>query len=90
MLSEKKSAVVNPTPEEIANARNSVVLTQTEAARLIHAALISWQQWEAGARKMHPAFWELFKVKIDALRANIPNNARTLAPYKKHRTKKET
>ncbi|HAZ61178.1 MAG TPA: transcriptional regulator [Gammaproteobacteria bacterium] len=23
-----------------------------------------WQQWEAGDRRMHPAMWELFQIKI--------------------------
>jgi len=30
---------------------------------LVHVALRTWQQWEAGDRRMHPAFWELFRIK---------------------------
>lgn len=53
----------NPTPDEIRAARKAAGLTQTEAARLVFASLISWQKWEAGDRRMHPAFWELFRRK---------------------------
>lgn len=59
----------NPKPAEIVAAREAAGLTQTQAAALVHSALRSWQQWEAPAgtptaRQMHPAFWELFRVKI--------------------------
>lgn len=59
----------NPTTSEIRQARESAGLSQTEAARLVHSALRTWQQWEAepgsaSHRKMHPAFWELFELKI--------------------------
>ena len=74
---------LNPTPEEIARTRKGAGLTQTEAARMVHAALVSWQQWEAGTRKMHPAFWELFQVKVDALSTTAPENAPPNAPEEK-------
>lgn len=60
----KKSPARNPTPDEIRAARERAGLTQTEAARLIHCGLRSWQQWELGERRMHPAMWELFKLKM--------------------------
>jgi DNA-binding transcriptional regulator YiaG len=53
-----------PRPAEILAARAAASLTQTEAAKLVHSALISWQQWEAGTRRMHPATWELFWRKV--------------------------
>lgn len=58
----------NPAPAEVRAARERAGLTQTEAARLVHTSLRSWQQWEAeagttGHRSMHPAFWELFQIK---------------------------
>jgi DNA (cytosine-5)-methyltransferase 1 len=55
-----------PTPANIRAAREAAGLTQTQAAALIHSALRSWQQWEAGDRSMHPAFWELFSIKAKA------------------------
>ncbi len=30
---------------------------------MVHSTCRVWQQWEAGDRKMHPAFWELFRIK---------------------------
>jgi putative transcriptional regulator len=54
----------NPSPKEIITARQAAQLTQTEAGQLIHASLTAWQKWEAGERHMHPAFWELFKIKL--------------------------
>lgn len=53
----------NPTPEAIRAARHAAGLTQTQAAALIYCALRGWQDWEAGKRAMHPAFFELFLLK---------------------------
>jgi DNA (cytosine-5)-methyltransferase 1 len=58
-----RSKARNPTPAEIRAAREEAGLTLAAAAALVHSALRSWQQWEAGERKMHPAFWELFTIK---------------------------
>lgn len=62
------SAARNPTPAEIRAAREAAGLTQAQAAELVHTHLNSWQQWEADVgtpahRRMHPAFWELFRLK---------------------------
>lgn len=53
----------SPTPQEVKELRESLKLTQTQAAEVIYCSLRGWQQWEEGVRKMHPAFWELFKIK---------------------------
>lgn len=53
----------NPTPETIRALRERHNLTQTQAAGLVHTTVRVWQQWEAGDRSMHPAFWELFRLK---------------------------
>lgn len=58
----------NPTPEEVRAAREVAGLSQTAAAALVHTSCRTWQQWEAaegtpGHRRMHPAFWELFRIK---------------------------
>ena len=60
----------NPTPAQIRAARESAMLTQTEAAQLVHSSRSSWAQWEAGEdrsthRAMHPAMWELFLIKTN-------------------------
>ncbi|AXM15598.1 XRE family transcriptional regulator [Xanthomonas oryzae pv. oryzae] len=51
---------------EISRARGAAGLTQTEAAALVHSNIRSWQKWELGERRMHPAFWELFRLKLAA------------------------
>lgn len=53
----------NPTPAEVRAAREAAGLSQTVAADLVHTTCRTWQQWEAGDRRMHPAFWELFNLK---------------------------
>lgn len=50
-------------PTEIRAAREALALTQTAAAALVHSLLRTWQQWEAGDRRMHPGLWELFRLK---------------------------
>lgn len=58
------SPASNPAPEEVRAAREAAGLTQTAAAGLLHTTCRVWQQWEIGDRRMHPAFWELFRIKI--------------------------
>jgi len=53
----------NPRPEDIRAARAAFGHTQTQAARSIYCTLRAWQQWEAGDRRMHPAMFELYKIK---------------------------
>lgn len=50
-----------PDPADIRAAREAAGLSQTAAADLVHSKLRTWQQWEAGDRKMHPGLWELFR-----------------------------
>lgn len=52
-----------PTADEIKQARKTARLTQKQAAEKIHVNLITWQRYELGTREMHPAFFELFKIK---------------------------
>ena len=57
----------NPTPAEIMQAREASGLSQAKAGSLVYAGLRSWQHWEGGTRRMHPAFWELFRRKVAGL-----------------------
>ena len=59
-----RTAASTPTPSDVIEARMAARLTQTEAARVIHCSLRAWQQWEAGDRRMHPAFFELWNLKL--------------------------
>jgi DNA-binding transcriptional regulator YiaG len=53
----------SPSPDAIKAARKAAGLSQSSAAALIYCTLRGWQEWEAGNRKMHPAFWELWQIK---------------------------
>lgn len=55
---------MSPTKETILATRNAAGLSQTAAAALVYTTLSGWQRWEYGQRAMHPAFWELFLIKL--------------------------
>lgn len=59
-----------PKPAAIRRARRVAGLTQTQAAELVHTTCRVWQQWEAGDYKMHPAFFELFMIKLNLKRSS--------------------
>jgi putative transcriptional regulator len=58
------------TPEQIRAAREAARLTQTAAAKLIFSTLRTWQDWEAGKRKMHKGLFKLFKLEVARLKRN--------------------
>jgi DNA (cytosine-5)-methyltransferase 1 len=60
-----KGPSANPAPEAIRAAREAAGLSQSAAAALVHTNLRTWQKWEGAERRMHPAFWELFRSKVD-------------------------
>lgn len=70
---EAAEKIERPTPAAIEARRRQAGLTQSAAAALVHSSLRGWQQWEAGHRKMHPAFWELFLYKVGLDTSNIVN-----------------
>ncbi len=43
-----------------------ITAAQDWCAAAVHTKRRPWQQWEAGDRSMHPAFWELFLIKSKA------------------------
>ncbi|OZI32402.1 transcriptional regulator [Bordetella genomosp. 10] len=53
----------SPAPAAIRKARDAAGLTQTKAALTVQASLRTWQQWEAGDRRMPPGLFELFMLK---------------------------
>lgn len=61
----------NPTPAQVRRAREGAGLTLEQAGALVFTSWRSWQNWEADVdsaehRRMHPATWELFQVKLAA------------------------
>ena len=61
--SRRDNPAANPSPADIVQTRQAAGLTQQASADLLHTSVRSWQQWEAGDRRMHAAFWELFQIK---------------------------
>ncbi len=57
----------NPASADIIAGREAAGLTQTQAAGLVYSSLRTWQQWEAGDRRMHAGLWELFKLKTELI-----------------------
>ena len=59
----------SPTTEEIKEARKEAGLTQAQAAgKIFSGSYISWQNYEYGSRKMHPAIWWCFLQRTKHLR----------------------
>ena len=53
-----------PSHQRITKLRTDEELTQSAAAALIGKSLRTWQAWESGERKMHPAFYVMFLEAI--------------------------
>lgn len=61
----------NPSPAEVRALRESAGLTQAQAGAMVHTTGEVWKGWESDPgsvkhRRMHPAFWELFRIKLGA------------------------
>jgi putative transcriptional regulator len=56
---------MNPTPDQIREARIKAGLTQSKAAERVHMTLSGWQRAEYGNRKLDLARWELFLIKTN-------------------------
>lgn len=62
---------MSPTPEQVKQVREAVqasldlgiTAAQDWCSVALHTKRRPWQQWETGARAMHPAFWELLTIK---------------------------
>jgi DNA-binding transcriptional regulator YiaG len=62
---------MTPIPEQVKQVREAVqagseigiTAAQDWCAEALHTSRRSFQQWETGARAMHPAFWELLTIK---------------------------
>jgi DNA-binding transcriptional regulator YiaG len=55
----------SPTAAAVRAARKRAKLTQEEAGALVYSSRRTWQDWEAGVAQMHPALWELFRLKVN-------------------------
>lgn len=82
------SRYTNPAAGEIVELRQKHGLTIEQCARLALSTARSWQMWETGERRMHPAIWQWVNVQltgIDAVLANAPTLASftSLAAFRK-------
>jgi DNA-binding transcriptional regulator YiaG len=65
----------SPSPAEVLASREAVrarlecgiTAAQDWCAEGLHTSRRAFQQWEAGDRRMHPAFFELLSIKVSAL-----------------------
>ena len=72
MPATKEETPRHPDPKQVVAIRESyqeyantgITKAQEYCATQLHTGLRTWQQWERGERKMHPAFWELINIKI--------------------------
>lgn len=60
-----------PKTKEIRSRRAQIGFTQSQAAQIIYCSMRTWQEWEGGRTKMHPAFWELWMLRTDAMRERL-------------------
>ena len=51
-------------PADLRTARQSLGLTQTEAAALLPVDRVTWARWESGSRPMHPAWYRLWRHMV--------------------------
>jgi len=61
--------VKHPAPDEIRAAREAASLSRAQAAALVFCKTRAWDRWETGERKMHPAMWELFNIKLQRIKS---------------------
>jgi DNA-binding transcriptional regulator YiaG len=70
-----KEPLSDPTPNAIRETRQYAGLTLARACKLLHVHQDTWAKWESGARTMHPAFWELFLLKIGVVTLSPPDQS---------------
>lgn len=54
---------MNPTPQEIKQARLDADLSQAKAAMSVKVSTTTWRRWEYGDRKMSEGYWDLFNIR---------------------------
>jgi len=59
----------SPAGEEISGLRRLVGLTQEASADLVCYSRRGWQLCESGERRMHPAAWQLYLIRVEPLLA---------------------
>lgn len=52
-----------PTAKQVQEFRARANLTAVQSAALVYVSRRMWHKYESGEAPMHPAFFELFKIK---------------------------
>lgn len=60
---ETSGRAPSPTAGQVRAARLAAGHSTAEAAGLVHMDARSWRYYEQGTRAMHPAAWELYRIK---------------------------
>ena len=55
--------LASPTPDEVRSLRLAHGQTQAQAAAMVHMKARAWQKYEGNDAAMHPAVWELYRIK---------------------------
>ena len=75
MAVARELADINGVPQKVLRTEEQIEAMEAQkahaaqAAALVHTSPRAWLQWESGDRRMHPAFWELARIKADPLAA---------------------
>lgn len=62
----KRTAAATPAPAEVRAARAAAKHDVKQAATVIYGTAKAWEEWETdapGARRIHPAFFQLYQLK---------------------------
>lgn len=63
----KEGRKESPSPGEIRELINESGLTVEQFSGLVYCSWRSGHDWLSGKTRMHPAFWELAKIKLNKL-----------------------
>lgn len=65
---------MNPTPDQIKNARVRAGISQSKAASLLDVSIHIYQAWEQGLQPMPPASWETFERETARAKVKSKDN----------------
>lgn len=63
-MKRARGTIDSPDPMDIRMVRVEHHLTQKGAAEKVFSSERTWQDWEAGVARMHPAVWALFRIRL--------------------------
>lgn len=70
----RRAAKLTPKPHEIQAAQKASGLDDKACADLLYTSVGKWVDWRSGYVRMHPAFWQLFRIKTGQLQPDAETN----------------